>query len=144
MPEINRLEQRKWTRQEPDPNPNPNPTPNASSAMRVLVYSLRTEPSGGASGSGPKWRGSSGRLLPHADLTNSHRSTSTSEMFLSASVSRRVETAGHSFCTVTCLKHSTQPRRWVSGVCDRGEGSGVCGHWAGSGGCSRAVSSRIC
>ena len=86
VPEMNRLQHRKLTRQEHDSNTN---------ATRGLVHSSPTEPSGrasgrGTSGRGTSGRGRSGRLSPPADSPSSCCSTSTSEVFPAASASRRV------------------------------------------------------
>jgi len=146
---MNRLQQRKLQRREPDPNPN---------AMRGQVICSPTEPSGRSScrgtsgratlGRGTLGRGTSGRrtsgiLSPPAHFPSSCCSTSTSDMFPPDSGSCRVRAPGRCFCGGTRPKNSSPLRVWVSGVRGRGRGSGVCSRGAGAGGCGRGVCSRI-
>jgi len=114
VPEMNRLQQKKLTRQEPDPTPNA--TTIASSATLGLIHSSPTEPSGRASEkqtlgrgiqgsgtlvSGTSWSGTLGRLSPPADSPSSCWSILTSEVFPGASASIRVCAAARGFCGLT-------------------------------------------
>jgi len=141
MPEINRLEQRNWTRQEPDPTPIT--TTIASSAMRGVAHSSPIKPSRVATENGALGRGTSGSLSQPADWPISCWSTSTSKVFLAASASCRVRTAGRGFYSVTSPKCSSQPRGWVHGVRSGWQGSGVCGREACAGGCGHGICLRI-
>ena len=147
MPEIQTLEQRNRTRQEPDRKPST--TTIVSSAMRGLVHSSLTKSSRHAlrrraSGRGTSGRGTLGRLSPPADWPSGCWFTSTSKVFPDTSASRRVCTAGRGYWDVTSPTCSSPLRGRVSGVRGHGKGSVVQGHGADSRGCGRCDCLRIC
>jgi len=132
MPDINKLEQWKQTRQKPDPNPNTRTI--VSSATRRQVHSSPTKPSRRTSG-----RGTSGSLSQPTNAPSSCWLTSRSEVYLSASASHRVGTTGRGFCGVETPRNSRPPSGSVYGVRGHEQGSSVCGRGAGIGGCGRRV-----
>jgi len=141
-----RLEQSKWSSQEPDPNTNA--TTIASPATRGLIHSLPTEPSGHAlrsetSGWGTSGRGTLQRMSPPADSPISCWSTSTSQVFPAATACHRICTARRGFCSVSCQKSSNLLSGWVSAIWNHGRDSGVCCPETDAGGWSHRVCSHI-
>jgi hypothetical protein len=136
VPEMNRLQQRKLRRQEPDSNPNARLLCKARTGSLLSYQAFRArfrkETSGrgtlgrGALGRGTlrKWtlgkgtsrRGPLGSPSSPADSRSSCCSTSTSEVFPAASASRRVGAAVRGICGVTSPKNSSPVRVLVSGV----------------------------
>jgi len=141
MPEINRSEHSKQTRQEPETHLKA--TTITSLATRGLVHSPPTGPSGDASGKGLSGRRTSGSLSPPADSPNSCWSASTSTVFPAAWASSSVGTTGWCFCGVTSPKNSSTTRGCVPRVHGHGQASGVCSHGAVARGCGHGVCSRI-
>jgi hypothetical protein len=115
----------------------------AVSAIAGLVHSLLTELCSAAKGRGTSGRGISGRLLPPGNSLSSCWVTSTSGVFVAASVCRRIVTVGQGFCGISSPKSSSPLRGSVSAVRGHATGSVVRGWVADTGGFGGEVCSGI-
>ena len=145
MPERTRLEQRKWTTEEPDWNSKA--TVVSASAMQGKVHCSCTKLPGRESEREPlqSWMSETvawWKPSPSADSPRTFWFKFPSEEFLAASASGWASNDGWAFFSIICPWSSSPLRRWQSG--GGGQGSGVGGRWARTVGCGRGVFFPIC